>query len=601
MALPGGPASKFGQRYEGRWTVNAVLRVLDEDASWIRLEAPGEDFAEFALHARPTTQYHQVKRAYAKAGRWSIRTLFREGVLGEFKRKLDAESDAVCIFVSEQDASDLHVVSSDARNALSVQEFLDRFVTSEPRQKASREVVEGWKVSDEEAYELLRRIHVETASDAILLQMAEARAEKLVDADPALVVDVLAQLAFERIHAELYADDVWRYLEDRGLRRRTWANDPHVHGLVDHATSHFLDRLRQTAIGGELIERGEASQIVADLRGEVRLALASGEAGTGKSHVVLQAVEALRTEMPVLAFRADGVTPDRDPKRIGADIGLTGSPAAVLAAVADSRPALIVIDQLDATSTASGRRTEFFEAIERIVFQARSFPEIRVLLACRQFDLDNDRRLGSLVDQDEAGRTYPVGRLSRSVVKATLKNLGVDPSVLGELQLGLLELPLHLSLLAEAAAEPDIPNFASPIDLFELFWRVRRDKVEERAGGRSGEFRAVVEKLCDHMSARQILSAPRELVEDDFPASTEAMASEGVIVVQGRRLSFFHESFFDYAFVRRHIGRGGTLVDLLEEGEQHLFRRPQVRQFLAYERGSADPTYLLDLERILEG
>jgi hypothetical protein len=601
VPLPGGPSNKFGQRYEGRWTVNALLRILDEKASWIRLEVPGEDFTEFALRAPPRTEYHQAKRAYAKAGRWSIRTLFTEGVLGEFKRKLDTEADALCIFVSEQDANDLHVLSGDARGALSAQEFLDHFATSETRQKALRELVEGWKVSDEEAFELLRRIRVETASDSILLQMAEGLAEKLVDAEPALVNDVLAQLAVERIHDELYADAIWRYLEGRGLRRRTWAHDPHVHALVESATGDFLSRLRRTAIGGNLIERSEAAEVVSDLRGEARLALVSGEAGTGKSHVVLQAVEALRSEMPVLAFRADGVTPDRDPKRIGADIGLTGSPAVVLAAIADSRPALLVIDQLDATSTASGRRTEFFEAIEKIVLLARSFPEIRVLLACRQFDLENDRRLRSLVNEDEAGRTYPVGRLSRSIVEATLTELGIDSSALGELQLTLLELPLHLSLLAEAASDEDILSFSSPIDLFALFWNVRRDKVEERAGGRSGEFRAVVEKLCDHMSSRQILSAPLELVEDDFPATTEAMASEGVVVQQGGRLSFFHESFFDYAFVRRLIGRGGTLVDLLAEGEQHLFRRPQVRQFLAFERGSDDPNYLLDLEKILEG
>lgn len=601
MALPGGPASKFGQRYEGRWTVNAFLQVLDEEASSIRLETPGEDFAEFVLQVAAETQYHQAKRAYAKAGRWSIKTLFREGVLGEFKRKLDTEPEAVCVFVSEQDASDLHVLASDARNALSPQEFLDLFATSEPRQKALREVVAGWKVTDREAYDLLCRIRVETGSDAILLQLAEVRAEKLVDADPAVVVDVLAQLALERVHAELHADEIWRYLEDRGLRRRHWATDPHVQGVVADATSLFLERLRGTAIGGELIARTEAAGISADLREGIRLALAAGESGTGKSHVVLQAVEALRGEMLVLAFRADGVSPDRDPKRIGADIGLMGSPSAVLAAIADDRPALLVIDQLDATSTASGRRTEFFEAIERIVVQARSFPEIRVLLACRQFDLDNDRRLRSLVDQDKAGRTYPIGRLSRAVVKKTLAKLGIDPAALGELQFGLLELPLHLSLLADAAADLDTPSFASAVDLFELFWTAKRDRVEERAGGRSGEFKAVVEKLCDHMSDRQILSAPRELVEDDYPATTAAMASEGVVVLQGRRLSFFHESFFDYAFVRRHIGRGGSLVDLIEEGEQHLFRRPQVRQFLAYERGSTDPNYLLDLTRILEG
>jgi hypothetical protein len=601
LALPGGPASKAGQRYEGRWTVTALLRLLDEDAISIRLEQPGEDFAEFALRVGGETQYHQAKRAYAKAGRWSIRILFSEGVLSEFKRKLDAEPNASCYFISEQDASDLHVLTLDARNAQSAQEFMDSFVTSEARQKGMCALVEGWGVGEAEAYQLLQRIHVETGSDSILLQHAEALAEKLVDAEPAVVIDVLAQLTVEQIHADLRADDVWRYLDERGLSRRMWTNDPHVQNSVETVTADFLGRLRRTAIGGTVISREEAESVVTDLQSAVRLALVSGEAGTGKSHVVLQAVEDLRTGMPVLAFRADGVTPDRDPKRIGADVGLVGSPAAILAAVADGRGALLVIDQLDATSTASGRRTEFFDGIEKIVRQARSFSELRVLLACRQFDLDNDRRLRALVDEDPAGRIYPVGRLSRSVVTATLDRLGVDHTAFGDLQFALLELPLHLSLLAQAAEDSPAADFASPIDLFEFFWKVKRDKVEERAGGRSGEFKAVTEKLCDHMSARQILSAPVELVEDDFPVTTEAMASEGVIVLQGRRFSFFHESFFDYAFVRRHIGRGGSLVELLEESEQDLFRRPQVRQFLAYERGRSDPNYLLDLEKILEG
>jgi hypothetical protein len=101
------------------------------------------------------------------------------------------------------------------------------------------------------------------------------------------------------------------------------------------------------------------------------------------------------------------------------------------------------------------------------------------------------------------------------------------------------------------------------------------------------------------MSERQILSAPREMIIDEWRETTLAMASESVIVAQGTRFAFFHESFFDYAFVRRYIGRGGSLVDLLEEGDQHLFRRPQVRQFLSYERASGDPNYLLDIEAIL--
>ena len=79
------------------------------------------------------------------------------------------------------------------------------------------------------------------------------------------------------------------------------------------------------------------------------------------------------------------------------------------------------------------------------------------------------------------------------------------------------------------------------------------------------------------------------------------MASENVIVFQAARVSFFHEGFFDYSFVRRFIGRGGSLEQLLTDGEQHLFRRPQVRQFLAYERSLEGSRYLTNLEAVLLG
>ena len=43
MPLPGGAAEKFGNRYEGRWTVACLLDVMDEKASSIRLEPPGPE------------------------------------------------------------------------------------------------------------------------------------------------------------------------------------------------------------------------------------------------------------------------------------------------------------------------------------------------------------------------------------------------------------------------------------------------------------------------------------------------------------------------------------------------------------------------------
>ena len=38
MPLPGGASEKFGNRYEGRWTVMCMLDVMDGEADSIRLE-----------------------------------------------------------------------------------------------------------------------------------------------------------------------------------------------------------------------------------------------------------------------------------------------------------------------------------------------------------------------------------------------------------------------------------------------------------------------------------------------------------------------------------------------------------------------------------
>lgn len=601
MAIPGGSAAKWGELYEGRWTVFTLLRVLDEDADAIRIEQPGEDFAEFVVRTNGETEYHQAKRAYAQSGRWSIKTLLRQGVLVPFKEKLESGGHNRCVFVSGQDADHLRALSKGARSALSPQEFVDHFLSSDDLKQSFRELYEGWATDEARAIELLKRIRVTTMDEDSLLDVARSRAEKLVDARPEDVVALLAELALSSINRELHADDIWRAIENAGRKRRDWTSDPHVQARFDRTTGDFVDQLRSRSIGGIVIERDEVGEAVGAFDAGQEVVLVAGEAGAGKSLVLLQVVETLKARMPVLAFRADGVEPSRFAERIGADLGLQGSPATVLAAVADGREALLVVDQLDATSTASGRQAEFFEGIQTIITEARSYGNIRVLLACRQFDLENDRRLRALTAHDPTIRAIPVGTLGRGVVLETLERIGITPASLDDAQLKLLELPLHLQLVTEigAAGADSATGFRTVSDLYSAFWNLKRDRVSTRLN-RSAQWTEVIDKLCDHMSDRQILSAPEELL-DDLRDDADAMASENVILFQVSRVSFFHEGFFDYSFVRRFIGRGGSLEQLLADGEQHLFRRPQVRQFLAYERSLGGSRYLTDLEAVLRG
>jgi hypothetical protein len=90
------------------------------------------------------------------------------------------------------------------------------------------------------------------------------------------------------------------------------------------------------------------------------------------------------------------------------------------------------------------------------------------------------------------------------------------------------------------------------------------------------------------------------LVDDAFRDDAQAMTSANVLVRENEIYRFFHEGFFDYAFARRFIIRGGKVLDLLlHEGEQHLFRRAQVRQILAYLRVYDRDRYLAELQQVL--
>jgi hypothetical protein len=75
MPLPGGATDKFGNRYEGIWTVKSMGEILSGRALTIRLEplGPEGEGVEFWLQRTvDKREYHQVKRQHSGEGRWTL-------------------------------------------------------------------------------------------------------------------------------------------------------------------------------------------------------------------------------------------------------------------------------------------------------------------------------------------------------------------------------------------------------------------------------------------------------------------------------------------------------------------------------------------------
>jgi len=604
MPLAGGAAEKYGNRYERRWTVARLLDVMDGKTDSIRLEPPepeGQGF-EFWTKTQDVQEYHQVKRQRSD-GQWTLPALIREGVLSNFIAKLRDDPKARCVFVSTTSADPLAELSDRARGAISWEEFNTTFLRADERRKDFDRFRQSQPdVPEEEIYEQLKRVYIETIGESSLLNLTESRVSMLVEGNAANVVDVLAEMVSDKVHHELTACVIWNHLQSRGFSRRHWDRSPNVLKAVRDANQHYLNFLRGQTIAHSILPRQETRRVhdlLEDSNGKAGVLL-TGEAGIGKSGVMLQVVEELLSaSTPVVALRVDRLKFTLLPDEVGQQIGLPDSPANVLAAVAKGRPCVLVLDQLDALSIASGRNTDLFDCVHEIVLQAQAHPNMRILLACRKFDLENDDRLRRLTGSRGVAETLVVERLTHETVREVVSGFDLDANSLKSKQLDLLSLPLHLKLLSELAENEETRalNFEKAQDLYEQFWKYKRRIIEKRLD-RQVQWTKVVYALCDHMHQRQTLSTPEAIVEDLY-GDAEAMVSEHVLVLDNKRFSFFHEGFFDYAYARRFARDPQSLLALLVGGEQHLFRRAQVRQILLYLRDTDFNRYIADLEEAL--
>jgi len=612
MPLPGGAADKIGNRYENVWTVLHMTDVMAEKVRSIRIEPPGEEgvAAEFWLETEQGREYHQAKRQASGLGKWTTSSLGRAGVLAGFLEHLHDPAGITCVFVSTQAAHPLSELAERARAASGPEEFEAKFLSKELRADFQA-LCSSWGCDPKagadrvQAFHWLRHLQVRTVDESTLRQMVETNLDYLVEGDTATTLDVLAQLAINSIHKELTAHDIWQRIESRpGLRRRQWESDPRLLPKVEEVTRRYLDLIAKTAIGGRSIPRIETERILELLRrraSSTRCVLVSGSAGCGKSNVVAEAVRRLQAEgCPVLAFRVDRLDPARSPAAVGLQLDLPGSPAQVLAAVAHGRECALVIDQLDAVSTTSGRSPEFWECVDEIIAQASQHRNMHLILACRDFDLQNDSRFRQLTSGPDAAQRVAVGGLSAEVIREVMTEAGLDAKTLTAQQSSLLAVPLHLSLFLQVAKGPqvDAGRLVSLRDLYDTYWEEKQRVLRARLR-RSLAWTEVIGTLCDHMSARQVLHAPAGVL-DRYQESADAMTSEHVIAISEGRVQFFHETFFDYAFARRFAAKGGSLLDLLLAEGQHLFRRAQVRQILVYERGGDPERYLADVRALLQ-
>ena len=606
MTLPGGPANKFGNRYEKWWTVSECVRMLHGDTEAIRIEDPSVEKAEFVVTVGSRRELHQAKRSHSN-GKWSLTALASDGLLQAIGNALAGNDDRF-VFVSGSDARELAELCESARDAESVEEFERVFLAARERKQSFERLLSSyWKCAVPTAIERLRRIEVRTIGERDLEDKVRWGVRLLYLADSTQVLSELRAIVEDSVHRTITHQDLVEALSRRGYRMRRLSNPENAGVAVWEATKRYMDVARRRLIRQRLVPRAAAETLLSRLGEAATDSVVTGKAGSGKTACVVEVTEALRERgLPVLTFRLDrlqlltaSTTAD-----LGRLLDLEESPVLVLAAAAEAagRPGVLIVDQLDAVSTMSGRSSGAFDVVERLLQEARGTRARTVLhtvVVCRAFDWQHDHRLRQLAPFD-SNTQVEVTEFTVDEAKSILTDAGFDPALFRERQLALLRLPQNLTLFLEAGFDTSrTPAFGTATELFERYWTEKRSAVEKRVAPSPDQWMGVMETLCNAMTSAQQLSVLRETLDGFSSAYVEQLASEGVLTFDGRRYGFGHESFFDYCFARVFFRRQESLVSFLKGSEQHLFRRAQVRQVLAYLRDADRTRYVKELRGLL--
>ena len=607
----GGQAAMLGFRFQDLWAVDAALDLIDGDASGLEVEPSGDEDTgiDFIVTRSPSVrEYHSVKRRH-RAGHWTLSRLAERGptrrsVLRDLVAKTQARGSGV--LCSGTSASDLEWLIEHARGSNSWQEFELR-IRSNARVSGDfyKHVVPACGTK-EAAHAALRCLRVRVKNESELTRDVELRIRAMFwnttwdPIDAQAVRLLIADFAARHLGRHVTAESICRDLEMHGIVPSQLAGNTSVARRIRELNRAHLAGVQRLRINGADIIRHEAEVAVRALLELDRHVMLKGAAGSGKSFAAAQMLTQLaRHGIPCFAVRLDRLHDgDLSAQAVGRRLGLPDSPVITLGEYAGGRPCVLCFDQLDALSAVSARRQSVRGPFSELMLEVERYPNMRLLLACRTFDLERDPSLRRLVTQEEGFEQVTIGPLDDATIHAAIQASGTTAAPLSPKQIQILSTPLHLFLFLETARNETV-DFTTAGDLFDSFWEYKAQAVD-RQTGQASSWTPAIDTLCGALSDRESLTAPK-VVMDEHAAVLDALASEAVVQIYDNDVQFFHESFFDYAFARTFLRSNRDLVSWLVADAQHLFRRSQVRQVLTFLRSRETDRrrYLRTLEDLL--
>ena len=524
--LAGGIWDKLGNRYESLWTVDAIGRVLRGEIVELVVEPHGNEgqgVEFYTTFADGTREYFSAKRQ--KTGNaWSLADLTRpdetgRSILGDLLKCLSSgPTPSWAVFASGTGANTLARLCHEAQNASDAKVFEENIRDSgDLTHEIESHLLKKFGLDWSSAWQRLRQIRVHSCDESTLRQFLERVIERdLIQDDgqkfsPAAARLVLYELVFSSFGQPIRRDMIVDHLVQHRLAPRDWSVPGADHDQIDRKNRLYTEGVEFNLIQSAQVVRKETKNVLSAINAGNKVVVLTGSAGMGKSCVLAQCLRALQQQgAPCLALRLDAQISASTADTLGQDLGLSLSPAVVLSGVARGRRSVIIVDQLDALSTASGRNPRLWDAFQDLLFEIEHLQNIQVILACRSYDLENDDRLRSLVEKKTQKPPIQLEPLDTEFVQSVLTAVGAPLKKFFPRHIEFLRTPLHLNVFLRG--DPQTIEPASDLTmLYDSYWEAKVLRAREAV--KPVRFEDTVNRLADEISERQTLTAPKDIFD----------------------------------------------------------------------------------------
>ncbi|MGN7986238.1 NACHT domain-containing protein [Pedobacter sp. 22226] len=341
------------------------------------------------------------------------------------------------------------------------------------------------------------------------------------------------------------------------------------------------------------LERSQTDEIInwvaESLPGKDRLErvlVVKGKKGVGKSTILHDVYQKLNTENNycLLAVKCDQFydinTADLAKQLFGSAISFED----IFRTVGDSgKQFIILLDQLDALSQTLSADRRWLQTYITLIDRLLEIRNVRIVISTRSFDLEYDADLRRY--SAPGVRQIEVGNLSQEEVSTVLKALAIQ--VKNPVLLELLRVPYNMELFTK------IPDLAGLIaENVEIsISRLHGELYSQVLKARKLQVANCLNEIINRMYASQPNLVEQRFLET-FEPETSYLVSHGILVLHGSRLSFFHQSFYEYYLARWFVDSGQDLKAYMFEEEQNLYIRSLIKTVIEYLREANHHAYI---------